>query len=188
MSQTIAPPPPILPTLTPGPKSPGWWQLVRLVDNPPRLLDDCHPALEYLDATIRESLRLRPVVVFVTRKSVQPFAAGGREYPPRVVLCPCSYLVHRREELYPEPDRFRPERLLERKFGPHEWFPLGGSNRVCVRMPFALYEMKVVLATLLSQVRMARPAGARSRPRRYGLPLGPDDRARVIVRGPTAGL
>jgi cytochrome P450 len=139
------------------------------------------PALEYLDASIRESLRLRPVVAFVNRKTVQPFAAGGREYPPGVVLCPSSYLIHRREDLYPEPDRFRPERFLERKFGPHEWFPFGGSNRVCVGMPFALYEMKVVLATLFSQVRFARPTGVRSRPRRYGLPLGPDDGARVIV-------
>jgi cytochrome P450 len=139
------------------------------------------PALEYLDAAIRESLRYSPVVPFVVRKTVRPFAAGGREYPAGVVLCPCSYLVHRREDLYPEPDRFLPERFLERKFGPHEWFPFGGGNRVCLGMPFALYEMKVLLATLLSQVRLARPAGARSRARRYGLVLGPDDGARVAV-------
>jgi cytochrome P450 len=143
-------------------------------------------ALEYLDGSIRESLRLRPVAFFVVRKTVRPFAAGGREYPPGVVLCPCSYLVHRRDDLYPEPDRFRPERFLERKFGPHEWFPFGGGNRVCLGMPFALYEMKVLLATLFSQVRLARPAGAHSRARRYGIVLGPDDGARVIVRGSTA--
>jgi cytochrome P450 len=139
-------------------------------------------ALDYLDGAIRESLRLRPVVPFVVRKTVKPFAAGGREYPVGVVLCPCSYLVHRREDLYPEPGRFRPERFLERKFGPHEWFPFGGGNRVCVGMPFALYEMKVLLATLLSQVRPTRPAGARSRPRRYGIVLGPDDGARIVVQ------
>src|SRR5439155_2876469 len=104
------------------------------------------PALEYLDGAIRESLRLRPVAPFVVRKTVRPFSAGGREYPAGVVLCPCSYLVHRREELYPEPERFRAERFLERKFGLHEWFPFGGGNRVCVGMPFALYEMKVLLA------------------------------------------
>jgi len=144
------------------------------------------PALEYLDGAIRESLRLSPVVPFVVRKTVQPFAAGGREYPAGVVLCPCSYLAHRRADLYSEPDRFRPERFLERKFGPHEWFPFGGGNRVCLGMPFALYEMKVLLATLFSRVRLARPAGARSRARRYGLVLGPDDGARVIVRGSTA--
>jgi cytochrome P450 len=142
------------------------------------------PALEYLDGAIRESLRLRPVAPFVVRKTARPFAAGGREYPAGVVLCPCSYLVHRREDLYPEPDRFRPERFQERKFGPHEWFPFGGGNRVCLGMPFALYEMKVLLATLFGQVRLARPAGARSRARRYGLVLGPDDGARVLVRRP----
>jgi cytochrome P450 len=140
------------------------------------------PALEYLEGAIRESLRLRPVAPFVVRKTVQPFAVGGREYPAGVVLCPCSYLVHRREDLYPHPDRFRPERFLERKFGPHEWFPFGGGNRVCLGMPFALYEMKVLLATVLSQVRPSRPAGARSRARRYGIVLGPDDGGSVMVR------
>jgi cytochrome P450 len=140
------------------------------------------PALEYLDGTIRESLRLRPVAPFVVRKTMRPFAACGRLYPPSVVLCPCSYLVHRREELYPEPEQFRPQRFLERKFGPHEWFPFGGGNRICLGMPFALYEMKVLLATLLSQVRPSRPAGARSRARRYGIVLGPDDGARILVR------
>jgi cytochrome P450 len=145
------------------------------------------PALEYLDGVIRESLRLCPVVPFVVRKAVRPFAAGGREYPAGVVLCPCSYLVHRREDLYPKPDQFRPERYQERKLGPHEWFPFGGSNRICLGMPFALYEMKVLLATLLSQVRPTRPAGARSRGRRYGIVLGPDDGGRIIVQGSPRG-
>jgi cytochrome P450 len=141
-------------------------------------------SLEYLDGAIRESLRLRPIVPFVVRLTKRPFTAGGVAYPPGVVLCPCSYLVHRREDLYPQADQFRPERFLERKFGPHEWFSFGGGNRVCLGMPFALYEMKVVLATLFSQVRLARPAGAQSRARRYGLVLGPDDGARLVVQGP----
>jgi cytochrome P450 len=139
-------------------------------------------ALEYHDGAIRESLRLRPVAPFVVRKTVQPFSVDGREYPAGVVLCPCSYLVHQREELYPDAGRFRPERFLERKFGPHEWFPFGGSNRICLGMPFALYEMKVLVATLMSQVRPTRPPGARSRARRYGIVLGPDDGGRIIVQ------
>jgi unspecific monooxygenase len=140
------------------------------------------PALEYFDGVIRESLRLSSIAPFVVRLTKQPFTAGGREYPSGVVLAPCSHLVHQRADLYPEPKQFRPERFLERKFGPHEWFPFGGGNRVCLGMPFALYEMKVMLATLLSQVRFTRPEGARSRARRYGLVLGPDDGARVIVQ------
>jgi cytochrome P450 len=174
------------------------WALVEIVPRPEvvdRLVDELRrvtgggppeaehlPALEYLDRAIRESLRLRPVAPFVVRKTVQPFVAGGREYPTGVVLCPCSYLVHRREDLYPEPGRFLPGRFLERKFGPHEWFPFGGGNRICLGMPFALYEMKALLATLLGRVRLDRPAGARSRARRYGIVLGPDDGARVVVR------
>jgi cytochrome P450 len=173
------------------------WALIEIVPRVQvvdRLVDELRPvtggdppeaehlaALEYLDGAIRESLRIRPVAPFVVRKTVQPFAAGGREYPAGVVLCPCSYLVHRREELYPQPDQFRPERFLERKYGPHEWFPFGGGNRICLGMPFALYEMKVLLATLFSQVRLRRPRDARSRARRYGLVLGPDDGARVAV-------
>jgi cytochrome P450 len=174
------------------------WALLEIVTRPEvveRLADELNQmtgggppeadqltSLVYFDGAIRESLRLNPVVPFVVRKTVRPFAAGGREYPPGVVLCPCSYLVHRREDLYPDASTFRPERFLERKFGAHEWFPFGGGNRVCLGMPFALYEMKVLLATLFSEVRLARPAGARSRARRYGLVLGPDDGARLEVR------
>ncbi|MEJ7637205.1 MAG: cytochrome P450, partial [Singulisphaera sp.] len=100
--------------------------------------------------------------------------AGGREYPPGVVLCPCSYLVHRRQELYPDPERFRPERFLRRKYGPHEWFPFGGGGRVCLGMPFALYEMKVPWAPPLG----LRSRGARSTPRPPGRAPRPRRRRR----------
>jgi cytochrome P450 len=140
------------------------------------------PALEYLDATIRESLRYRPVVPFVVRKTMRPVSFGGREYPAGVVLCPCAHLVHQREDLYPNAGEFRPERFLERKFGPHEWLPFGGGNRICLGMPFALYEMKTLLATLFSIVQPTRPATFRSRARRYGIVLGPDDGGRILVR------
>jgi len=57
--------------------------------------------------------------------------------------------VHQRPELYPEPTRFRPERFLERKFGPFEFLPFGGGNRRCLGAAFAVYEMKIVLAELI---------------------------------------
>jgi unspecific monooxygenase len=148
---------------------------------PPRA--DQLSELEYLDAAIRESLRARTILAFVVRKTKQPFVAGGREYPPGVLLSPCNHLVHRRADLYPEPEVFRPERFLERKYAGHEWFPFGGGNRTCLGMAFALYEMKVVLATLFSQVRLTRPPGSHSAPVRRGVSLAPNDGARVMVTG-----
>lgn len=136
--------------------------------------------LEYLDAAIRESLRVRTIMPFVVRLTKRVFTAGGREYPPGIVLCPCSHLVHRREDLYPEAEKFRPDRFLERHYAAHEWFPFGGGSRMCLGMAFALYEMKVVLSTLLAQVRLARPPG-QSAPVRRGIALAPDDGVPMTV-------
>ena len=137
--------------------------------------------LTYLDAAIREGLRVRTIMPFVVRLTKRAFTAGGREYPPGIVLCPCNHLVHRREDLYPEPEKFRPDRFLERHYAAHEWFPFGGGSRMCLGMAFALYEMKVVLSTLFATVRLARPPGSRSTPVRRGLALAPDDGALMTV-------
>jgi cytochrome P450 len=126
-------------------------------------------------------MRLRTIIPFVVRLTKQPFKAGGREYPPGVMLSPCSHLVHRRPVLYPQPLEFRPERFLERKYGPHEWFPFGGGNRICLGMAFALYEMKVVLAELFASVRLRRASNRGSRPVRQGLSLGPHDGVPLVV-------
>lgn len=144
------------------------------------------PRLEYLDAAIRESLRARTILTLVVRKTKVPFVAGGREYPPGVLLSPCNHLVHRLPELYPEPEKFRPERFLERRYAGHEWFPFGGGNRTCLGMAFALYEMKVVLATLFARVRLIRPRGSKSVPVRCGITLVPSDGVRVVVVGSRA--
>jgi cytochrome P450 len=126
------------------------------------------PALEYLDAVIRESLRLRNILPFVVRVLKNDFTVGGIIYPKGVVLCPAIHLLHQRTDLYPEPRAFRPERFLEKKFASHEWNPFGGGNRACLGQAFALYEMKVVLATLFTELRMERPRGAVSKPVRRG--------------------
>jgi cytochrome P450 len=137
--------------------------------------------LEYLDAAIKEALRVRTILPFVVRMTKRPFSAGGRDYPAGVMLAPCAHLVHRRPDLYSEPERFRPERFLERKFAAHEWLPFGGGSRVCLGMTFALHEMKAVLATLLSGAELRPAPGARSRPVRQGISLAPHDGVLAVV-------
>lgn len=142
--------------------------------------------LPYLDAVIRETLRCRTVIAFVVREVRAPVDVGGRRYEPGSILAPCIHLVHRRPDLYPDPDAFRPERHLERRFGAHEFFPLGGGTRTCLGMAFAMLEMKAVLSTIFATVGLERPEGARSRPVRLGLALSPDDGVRVRVRARSA--
>ena len=137
--------------------------------------------LEYLDAAIRESLRVRNILPFVVRVLKAPFTVGGVTYPRGVVLCASIHLLHLREDLYPAPRVFRPERFLERKFAAHEWDPFGGGNRACLGQAFALYEMKVVLATLFSVLKMTRPPGAVSKPVRRGISVGPSDGTRLMA-------
>lgn len=138
--------------------------------------------LEYLDAVVRESLRLRSILTFVVRLTRSPVTINGTTYPANVLLCPAIHLLHQRPELYPEPHRFRPERFLERKFAPHEWDPFGGGNRACLGQVFALYEMKVVLATLFSTLTMERPPGAVSKPVRCGISIGASDGVKLRAK------
>jgi cytochrome P450 len=112
----------------------------------------------YLDAVIKETLRLRPVIALVLRKLVEPMAIGGRLLPAGVSVAPSIYLVHRRPDVYPEPDRFRPERFIERPAGTYTWIPFGGGVRRCLGGAFAEFEMSVVLRELVAR-RGLRPAG-----------------------------
>ena len=112
----------------------------------------------YLDAVIKETLRLRPVIALVLRKLVQPTEIGGRLLPAGVSVAPSIYLLHRRPEIYPEPERFRPERFLETPPGTYTWIPFGGGVRRCLGGAFAEFEMQVVLRELVAR-RSLRPTG-----------------------------
>ncbi|HKH22122.1 MAG TPA: cytochrome P450 [Solirubrobacterales bacterium] len=115
---------------------------------------------EYLDAVIKETLRLRPVIALVLRKLVEPMEIGGRLLPAGVSVAPSIYLAHRNPEVYPEPERFRPERFLEQQAGTYTWIPFGGGVRRCLGGAFAEFEMAVVLRELVSR-RAIRPVGTR---------------------------
>lgn len=110
--------------------------------------------LPYLSAVVSETLRLNPVVVFVGRQLKKPFELMGYQFEAGTSLFPSIYLTHQREDIYPEPKKFKPERFLERQFTPYEFLPFGGGNRRCLGYAFALFEMKLVLATILSHVEL----------------------------------
>lgn len=104
-----------------------------------------------LDGVVREALRLVPIIPLVGRVVAKPRVLGG--YPLEAgALITCSiYLAHRRPEAYPEPRRFDPRRFVGKKLSPQEFFPFGGGVRRCIGMQFALYEMKMVLARLVTR-------------------------------------
>lgn len=110
--------------------------------------------LPYLSAVVAETLRLNPVVVVVNRQLKHPWELMGYKIEAGTSLLPCIYLTHQREDLYPEPKRFKPERFIARQFSNYEYLPFGGGNRRCLGYAFALYEMKLVLATIMSQVEL----------------------------------
>jgi cytochrome P450 family 135 len=109
---------------------------------------------EYLDAVIKETLRLRPVIALVLRKLVEPMEIGGRILPAGVSVAPSIYLAHRNPEIYPEPARFRPERFIEQPAGTYTWIPFGGGVRRCLGAAFAEFEMAVVLRELVARRRL----------------------------------
>lgn len=105
--------------------------------------------LPYLDAVCSEALRLDPVAPIAGRTLRRGLTLQGYELPPEVSVGIGIVNVHRRADLYPEPEQFRPERFLSREYGPFEYLPFGGGSRRCLGAAFAVYEMKLVLATVL---------------------------------------
>jgi len=140
------------------------------------------PRLLYLDAVVKESLRIRPLMpAGGARLLRRPFEIGGYVIPAGATLINCMYRLHRRADLYPDPDAFLPERFLgKRVIDPYEWTPFGGGIRRCLGMAFALFEMKTVIATLLSRVRL-RIENPNARVVRRGFFLAPEHGPRVTL-------
>ncbi|HVV85606.1 MAG TPA: cytochrome P450 [Kofleriaceae bacterium] len=136
--------------------------------------------LPYLDAVVRETLRQRPILAFVARRAAAPFELGGYRVPAGTYLCPAIHLAHRRAESYPQPERFEPERFVGKKVDPYVFLPFGGGGRRCLGMAFALVEIKVILATVLSSATLALDGGRPLARALRGITVAPAGGTRVI--------
>ena len=106
--------------------------------------------IPYLDAVVNESLRIHPVLPDLARKLRKDTELMGCKLKAGTAVGAVAFLTHRDPEIYEDPDEWIPERFLDHKFSPFEFYPFGGGNRRCIGAAFASFEAKVVLGTLLS--------------------------------------
>lgn len=140
--------------------------------------------LPYLSAVCQETLRLYPVLLIPFPRILnQPYQLMGYDLEPDTLIIPCIYLVHHREDIYPNSDEFKPQRFLDRQYSPYEYFPFGGGNRRCIGSALALVEMKLVLATILSQHQLALVNQNPVKPQRRGVTMIPAGGVKMIKIG-----
>lgn len=140
--------------------------------------------LPYLSAVCHEALRIYPTQLFTFPRLVEsPIEVMDYELNPGTILIGNIYSTHQREDLYPKPKEFQPERFLEKQFSPYEFLPFGGGSRVCIGGNFALFEMKLVLATILSSYQLALVSQRPERPKFGGLLGYPASGVKMIIHG-----
>jgi cytochrome P450 len=113
-------------------------------------------SLPYLDAVIREALRLYPPAYIIGRMAVEPFELGGYSFPAGTTLLMSQWIMQRDPRYFTEPDAFRPERWLDglaARLPAHAYFPFGGGPRRCIGQGFAMMEAALVAATLARRFR-----------------------------------
>ncbi|MBW4616746.1 MAG: cytochrome P450 [Desmonostoc vinosum HA7617-LM4] len=138
--------------------------------------------LSYLSAVCNESLRIYPIIMFSFPRVVQEsIELLGHSLQPGTVLLASIYLTHQREDLYPQPQEFRPERFLERQFSPYEFLPFGGGVRRCIGEALSTFQMKLVLATILSNYELALVNHQPEKPQRRGFTLAPTSGVKMII-------
>ncbi len=139
--------------------------------------------LPYLTAVANESLRIYPIIPIVfPRIAKQEVTINSQTFPSETSLVPCIYLLHHREDLYPEPKQFKPERFLERQFSAWEFIPFGGGNRRCLGYALAMLEIKLVLAIILTNFSLKLANEQPVKPRRRGLTIATSNGVPLVVQ------
>jgi cytochrome P450 len=160
------------------------WAIERLVRNP-EVLKKLRESLaageeDYLNATVKETLRARPVIVDVARKLTAPATIGDYELNAGTFVLPAIAALHYREDIFPEPYEFRPERFLEGKADNYAWIPFGGGVRRCIGAAFAEYEMRTILREFVERAELRAVDPKPERVRVRNITLAPAKGARVI--------
>jgi cytochrome P450 len=135
----------------------------------------------YLDATIKETLRLHPVFPVIGRRLRKPITVEGFELPAGVVAAPCIYLAHRSPDSWWEPESFRPERFIGRVPSQYQYLPFGGGDRRCLGMAFAICEMRGIAREILSRVELVAASDV-SRVVRRNVALAPVGGVPVVAK------
>jgi cytochrome P450 len=161
------------------------WAVERLVRNP-RVLERLRQSVasgedEYLDAVVKETLRTRPVITDVARMLTSTTEIGGYELPAGTIVLPAILVVHYREDLYPEPFEFRPERFLEGQGEGYAWIPFGGGVRRCIGAAFAQYEMQQVLGAVVERAHLRAADPSPERMRLRNITFAPARGARIVL-------
>jgi cytochrome P450 len=135
----------------------------------------------YVDATVYEGMRVRPVIPMVARRVMVPWRLGDYRVPPGTPVAASIVLVHHREDVYPDPFAFRPERFLGRQPGTYTWIPFGGGIRRCLGASLAMIEQQIVLRTIAERVDLAATDPEAEHARQRNVTMIPEHGARVVV-------
>jgi cytochrome P450 len=160
------------------------WAFELLMRNPDVLARAREADDKYLDALVKEVLRIRPVISGVGRvvRGEEPFELDGHLIPPGVEINPNIAAIHRRADRYPQAREFRPERFLgDDAPDTYSWIPFGGGTRRCLGASFATFEMRTVIRRVLERAQL-RPAEAKpEKGVRKGITFVPNRGVRAIV-------
>jgi len=142
-------------------------------------------AEEAIEATIVEGMRSRPVIPMIGRRVMLPWRLGEHAVPADTPVAMSILLVHHREDVYPRPFEFLPERWLGRKPGTYEWIPFGGGIRRCLGASLAMAEQRVVLAAMARRLDLEADDPAPERALHRNVTMIPSRGARVVARSRT---
>jgi cytochrome P450 len=142
------------------------WVMAHLLQHPDAMERARSESETYLEACIRESMRLCPVVVNVTRVARRDLEIGGYRLQEGERVLPCAYLAHHNEKVFPDPEGFVPQRFLRGHNYGYSYFPFGLGARLCLGEPFAMRQMVLILSTFLAQASLEFAPGYLVRPER----------------------